>query len=883
MFDLSKDINAYQGIPPYASELSGVYQPLLGWQSALTKQWIRRNSVGTDMRTRHILDGRIDPGPTGFDREFRHTIPLEPGHGRSPWEVVLMRDLDSRVMQLIRAGVQSWVDDHQGRLPAGDDWNRVIEINDLMSSVMSSVNDLVRQEVFANATTPDEVEQARSAFLDRMQFESQVAALLIFHAEAQDEYRPDVLTNLFAVRTAPDLGELLQSTDPLERIDPRATGGALSPVGLVHTFRQWFFDLGVFDGEPVEHVWLAPGTTIELIEISTKRQLIERQTETLVEQTSRAEHAETSRDELSDAVKDENSNNVKLGVATTNTVNLGVYQGTVSASLGVETTRRAAREQTHRTTREQSEKLATEIRKATKSIFRTVTETTDTRSRRYILQNTSDRLINYELRRKMRRVGVQLQDLGTRLCWQVFVDDPGGPLGLSELVHFAPAPDLSALKAPDQPPRPAPITKRVVVPLPFKAIRGYTNSTHRYEFEGLDPNGRGYLGHVADDEDDDDSQIIIEYRGFKFDPPQLDYELKEVRIIGPQGGKLAVPRAVEKVTPEGGFDLVFNTMHFCGEGLMNLDVDLVFVPTKAAFDAVEKVYADAKATYDAERQQKLREAYMDAVRKRIEAAAAIDRRPSWDLREEERTVVYRKLIERLMLDTWKLTPGTEQARIAHLRSELVRAIFDIDEMMYFVAPEWWMPRGHRSSLQVDPGAEQHLTESDRVGWGGKSETRPDNYLITEGSAPARLGSSLGWLMELDGDDKRNAFLNAPWVKAVVPVRPGKERDALNWLRAVEGHGGDGWDLPYVGEDDPEFVGKTLGEVLTIVADRLEAAHVEAGGTLASDTVFEHGFSPLANGFDPGAPAGSGFAQWLTILPTDQIVAAEYEPMSLQGP
>jgi hypothetical protein len=242
-----------------------------------------------------------------------------------------------------------------------------------------------------------------------------------------------------------------------------------------------------------------PGTTIELVEISTRRQLIEQQTETLIESTSRAEHAETSRDELSDAVKDENSNNSKLGVATTNTVNMGVYQVTVTASFGIESTRKAAREQTHRTTHEQSEKLATEIRKSTRSLFRTVTETNDTRSRRYLLQNTTDRLINYELRRKMRRVGVQLQDLGTRLCWQVFVDDPGGPLGLSELVHFAPSPDLSSLKLPDLPPRPAPITKRVIAPLPFKPILSYTNSTHRYEFQGLDPNGRGFLGLVADD------------------------------------------------------------------------------------------------------------------------------------------------------------------------------------------------------------------------------------------------------------------------------------------------------------------------------------------------------------------------------------------------
>ena len=66
MFDLSKYLDSYTGIPPYASELYGVYQPLLGWQSALTKEWVRTNSVGATLRTRKILDGRIAPGPTGF-------------------------------------------------------------------------------------------------------------------------------------------------------------------------------------------------------------------------------------------------------------------------------------------------------------------------------------------------------------------------------------------------------------------------------------------------------------------------------------------------------------------------------------------------------------------------------------------------------------------------------------------------------------------------------------------------------------------------------------------------------------------------------------------------------------------------------------------------
>lgn len=883
MFDLSKDVASYTGIPPYASELYGVYQPLLGWQSALTKAWVRRGSAAIDQRVRSILDGRIVPGPAGFaDPDFQRVDPLLPGSGKSPWRVMIMRNLHSSVLEAVRDRVQAWVDSHGGALPTGAEWNAVISFTDLADTVLPAVNDTIRAEVFADVPTPDAVERAKEEFLARMRYESQLAALITFHAEGQGEFQPDALANLFGVRTAPSLSELLRSIDPLESIDPSQTGGALSPIGLVHTFRQWFFDLGTFLGEPVEHVWLAPGTTIELVEVSTRRQLVEQLTETLVESTSRAEHAETSREELSTAVKDENSSSTKLGVTSSGSVNYGVAQGTVTASFGTESTRRSAREQTNRASKEQSEKLATEIRNSAKSLFRTVTETTDTRSKRYVLQNSSDKLVNYELRRKMRRVGVQLQDLGTRLCWQVFVDEPGTQIGLSELVHFATSPDLSSLKMPDAPPDLPPVVKRVTLPLPFKPILDYTNTSHRLDYEFFDPK-LGHIAHIWGDEDDDDTQVICEFRGFRFDPPDgYEMDVHDLRIIGAQNNATAVHRTVENATAKGGFDLIMQTLHFNGQAQINLDVDLVFLPTLAAKDKAAKRYADAKAAYDAEREQKLREAFMDTVRKRIDAAAGMKRRPSWDLREEERTVVYRRLVERLMLDTWKLPVGPERARIGHLRSEIIRSIFDVDEMMYFVAPEWWMPRA-RTQLQVRPDTRRNLSDTDVVSWPRGAPKRDDNYLVTETSAPARLGSSLGWLMQLDGDNLRNAFLNAPWVKAVVPVRPGREREALNWIRALESHPEDGWDLPYAGEDDPDFVGKTIGEVLMIMADRLESEHRARNGVLASDEVFEHGFDPLAKGFDPGAPAGSRFAQWLTILPTDQIVATEYAPSTIEQP
>src|SRR5215207_6288519 len=105
MFDLLKDVDKYGGIPPYASELYGVYQPLLGWQSQLTKRWLQRGGVGVEPRLKRILDGHITPGPTHVVNPHpleMIAVPLKPGSGESPFTVLLARSLHSELMNLMR-------------------------------------------------------------------------------------------------------------------------------------------------------------------------------------------------------------------------------------------------------------------------------------------------------------------------------------------------------------------------------------------------------------------------------------------------------------------------------------------------------------------------------------------------------------------------------------------------------------------------------------------------------------------------------------------------------------------------------------------------------------------------------------------------------------
>ena len=215
-------------------------------------------------------------------------------------------------------------------------------------------------------------------------------------------------------------------------------------------------------------------------------------------------------------------------------------------------------------------------------------------------------------------------------------------------------------------------------------------------------------------------------------------------------------------------------------------------------------------------------------------------------------------------------------------------------------------RMYAANANAAPG----VMSASTVGWGGMNDAGRDNYFITEDSEPARLGSSLGWLLQLDGDNMRNAFLNAPWVKAVMPIRPGKETAAINWLKGVEGMNGITDDVIYHTSNPDEkdvngdpLDGQKMIDVLMDLAEKVrrkykegietgkypkqdevsDPALVDEASTVTAtpiDRVYEHGFFPLEGSFrvDVGKNYEI-FDQWIEILPTDQIVPVEvrYDP------
>jgi hypothetical protein len=107
---------------------------------------------------------------------------------------------------------------------------------------------------------------------------------------------------------------------------------------------------------------------------------------------------------------------------------------------------------------------------------------------------------------------------------------------------------------------------------------------------------------------------------------------------------------------------------------------------------------------------------------------------------------------------------------------------------------------------------------------------------------------------------------------VLPIRPGKEKDAIAWLKQAEVEGGENLSSQYLG---PE--GGTVEAALLNLAGAVGNLGTDINNTLATETVFQTGFDPLEGGFR--APEGSfdKFDQWIEVLPTDQVVALEYFP------
>lgn len=943
------DLTAYKSVLPYASELFGIYQPLLGWRSKRIEErfqeGFQRDKKALLQRLKREFAGAVDL--TYATNQVQ--IALRPG----TLVGARKRAYDSVLLEMLAAKLPA------DGTPAPADWNRTLAA----ASVEATLKDEVAKayagtwgeimkpaggaavrgraaaaSVAANATA---TRNRVAAFEQQLQYESSIAGVLQFLVK---EKKYDVLHELFyssrdnaerarelvRMHSARDAGEAFFDTSSMDPAGREfVVNAALSPISVVHLFRQYFFELDSFLGTPVRHVWLSPGSSVELVEVHTRKTVVEKTLETALDQIHKAETSTTTQEEISEAVKTDNQQDIKFAAAVS-----GSY-GSIEASSSFDfaQSQKQAREVTHKRMRTQTEKLSSEIRKSFRTTFKTVSEVTDVSSTRHLMANTTQELINYELRRKMRQVGVQVQDIGTYLCWQSYVDDPGREIGLAKLLHIAKPAELDGIPHPEEVPALQPFAEEKMITIPFISIANNADSKGEVYEYGVE---------MHQDEIWGDEEKIESWFPQEFVCPKSNYFLVNVEFDS-QGQRLELERDgdIANTAGKASFMLRLKIADFQGKNALQARLVLHWQPTEAANAAIKTENDQKTKEFNERERQEYAKAYVETVKSRVTAASKITTRSSDELREEERIVVYRTLIQGMLMRN--VAQPDDATR--HVVAELINSIFDVDKMLYFVAPEWWRPRLHRSRQQLTQTptpptrppvaafplngvnavmarglhttvnlAQNNLDAgtlaSSTVGWGGLNDAERDNYLITEESEPAKLGASLGWLLQLDGDNMRNAFLNAPWVKAVIPIRPGKEKTAIEWLKAVEGMNGITDDVIYHTDNPNEkdlagnpLDGQKMIDVILDLAERIRRKHaagmeagvypkqsevsdpqlVDADSVVTAtpiDRVYEHGFFPLANSFRANVDGHYEiFDQWVEVLPTDQIVPVEvkYDP------
>ena len=509
---------------------------------------------------------------------------------------------------------------------------------------------------------------------------------------------------------------------------------ALSPIGIAHFYRQLYFNAEEGVGPLEEAFTIAPLETLEVVYETTRRQIHEELVEVGSETVSETAVETKNLEEISDKVSSMIQRDASASMSASASGSIGVWRASASASASMSVSTKRNREESSRQLNEITKRAAERITKSFTIKTRDLEEVTTTNLTRRVIRNELDHPVSFGLRRVLRRVKVKVQDLGPRLVWQLYVRNPGEGLARSRFVRFREAEPISV---PEVPPGVSPRPKG-------GTDTGSTSSDLAYD------SSHGYF-----------VTIVIN--------TGADRVIKAVSIDSitdlEGGGKDdPAPSPLNDVQWGPGWDQNTNTFtkHIAIMPGDSLSVSITYTyswdPSQQVLDEWEALrqQAVAKLTQDLLNEQFEREKTLITERSKIK------QRPANDLRREERFEVMNRMISHLF------ARGEDPSDPTPLEIEYFHRYFSIEGMFVYLHSSWWKPR----YSPVATGLE-----------------RPA-YEITAESEPAPMGSSLGWMIQLDGDTRRNGFINSPWVRVCLPIQPGREREAILWLaKHIEGEFG----------------------------------------------------------------------------------------------
>ena len=507
---------------------------------------------------------------------------------------------------------------------------------------------------------------------------------------------------------------------------------ALSPIGIAHYYRQLYFNGEEGVGPLEEAFTIAPLETLEVVYQTVRRQIHEEVLEQGLEIVSEAATEEKNLDEVSDKVSSMIQQDTSAAMSATASGGTPVFQFGASASASFAVSSQRGQELSTRRLKEVTKRASERITKTFSIKTRDIEDVTTTNLTRRVIKNDSEHPVSYGLRRVLRRVKVKVQDLGPRLVWQLYLRNPGEGLARSRFVHFREAEPIAVPEIPPGvPPRPKGGTDTGSVQTDLR-----WNAEKQTYFVAItvNPGPDRVVTAVRID-------TISDLEGGGKDDPAPS--ARNDVDLGPP-------------TYDAGTN-TFTAYIAVLEGdaaSVQVNYSYSWDPSQAVLDDWEKLRQDAVNKLQEEELNKQFEQQKTLITER----SKIKSRPANDLRKEERYEVMNRMVSHLF------GRGDSPSEPTPLEIESFHRFFDIDGIFVYNHPSWWRPR-YASKAGFDRPA----------------------YEITAESEPAPLGSSLGWIIQLDGDRRRNEFLNSPWVRICTPMRPGREREAIQWLaRHVEG-------------------------------------------------------------------------------------------------
>ena len=529
----------------------------------------------------------------------------------------------------------------------------------------------------------------------------------------------------------------------------------LSPVGIAHLYRQLYFDAGAALGPNEQTFSIAPKEELEIVQEMGRRMSRERIEEFGSETTLENQTEDSSVEEISDSVQSSVVRDMSMGMSASAEGSIGVWSGGVSGNFELAVSTEQAHEQTRTRTTSQTRRSSEMIRKSYSVTVKSFSEFTERSSIKRTVRNETEQPISYALRRVMRSVRVKLQSIGPRLVWQLYVGSPGRRLVQSRLVMFREADPASA---PDLPPN-----------APPRPTKGPLTGTQTVDAHHTSTTEGTITIQVAKEQSKTLTAIIVD----------------AIHDAKP-GGKATAPALLADgyAIDDSDAHLVRYTLPIAPGTASSVVVSFTvhYAPSASLIAEWEAQVASARALFDAEKQEE----EFERAKRVVTAKSRVRAHPSADLRDEERY----EILNRMVSEAFHDAPAAALPSPAEI--EIFHRHFDVRAMFYSVHPSWWRPRYSAAGSE---------------------------YEITEDSEPAPFGKSLGWMIQLDGDRRRNELLNSPWVRVCLPIRPGGEEAACRWL-AAHFEGTRGFDLTS---------GSRLGTLISDIQARREKERLAAPG------------------------------------------------------